>query len=85
MILNYILDTLWEIWQKLQPNGCVYIAGYKLNDHYLLMKLVPDSMPMGNGWEQLTQAMPKDKALQRLDHFRLIKLVEPKNSSEIGT
>ena len=84
-MLEWIYDTLWEFWQYLQPKGCVYIAGYKYKDRYILMKLVPEALPMGNGWEQLTESMSHEQAAKRLDHFQLIRLVEPKDSPETGT
>lgn len=84
-MINYILDTLWEFWQYLKPNRTVYLAGLKYEDRYILIKMVPEGIDKGDGWEKLTDPMPIKKAEQRVQHFKLIRLVAPKNSPQIGT
>jgi hypothetical protein len=74
--IYWIFDTLWEFWQYLKPSRRVYIAGIKKFDRYVLTKMIPESLPLDNGWEQLTQPMPFAEAEQRIQHFKLIKIVE---------
>lgn len=83
--MNWIFDTLWEFWQYMKPNRIVYLAGKYHNGKLMLIRMIPEALPMGNGWEQLTQPMPEKEALQRANMFPLYRVVEKAKLSEIGT
>lgn len=83
--MNYILDTLWEIWQYFKPNRDVYLVGKYYFGRLILIRMIPKDLPMAHGWEQLTQPMPIRQAEQRIQHFKLISIVTPKESPQMST
>lgn len=83
--INYILDSLWELWQYLKPKGNVYIAGKFSNDRLFLRRFVPESIELEDGWVQLTQPMPYKEAEKRIENFPLYRVVATKKLPEIGT
>lgn len=78
-MINYLCDTLYEFWQYFKPHPLVYIAGRYQFDILILVKIIPEHLPVDTGWEQLTQPMTKAQAELRIQHFKLIKLVESEN------
>jgi hypothetical protein len=83
--MNYIYDSLWELWQYFKPNPCMYIAGLYYFDRLILVKMIPENLPLPTGWQQLTQSMTKAQAVIRMQNFKLIKIVETEKSPNIGT
>lgn len=83
--MNYIFDTLWEFWQYLKPHGNVYLAGVPYKQNYIIISMIPENVALPSKYEKLSEAMTRDKASQRIEHFKLIKLVASKKSLEIDT
>lgn len=77
-MLNFIFDTLYELWEYLQHKDNVYVAGVKYKDGYILIKMIPENIALSNNWERLTELMPKTKAENRIKHFKLIGFIIPK-------
>ncbi len=74
-MINYILDTLYELYEYLKPQSRVYIAGVKLQNRYILTRMIPENVDLPEGYERLTESMNKDKAEKRITHFKLIRII----------
>lgn len=83
-MINYILDTFYEFWQYFKQ-GNVYIAGIKHDNYYIILRMIPENVPVPKGYEVLSQAMPKALAEKRLQNFPLWRIVVPQKSLKTGT
>lgn len=83
-LIEYIRDTIHELMYK-DDKRLVYIVGKYYFARLILVQMIPDTMPVPDGWEALTQPMTKAQATVRINNFKLMSVVEPEKSADIAS
>ncbi len=72
-LINWIFDTIHGWFDK--ENYSVYLAGIKYNNKYIIIAMIPENIELPEGYELLSEPMPKNKAETRIDSFPLWRVV----------